>query len=61
MSDDRLLGDRTADTLRKMRLDRLANRYSKITGRPCNCHKRREALNNLHERFIKSDHKNEKR
>ena len=46
-----LLGDRTEDAMKKLRLDRLAKRFSKITGKPCGCTARKEKLNRLHEKF----------
>jgi len=48
---DKLLGDLTADALRKMRLDRVARRISKVTKKDCKCEQRKQGLNNLHERF----------
>ena len=37
-----LLGDLTEETMKKLRLDRLAKRYSKVTGKPCGCAARKE-------------------
>jgi len=48
---EQLLGDLTEDAMKKLRLDRLAKRYSKITGKPCGCAKRKERINRLHEKF----------
>jgi len=56
MSDDKpkLLGDLTAEKLKQLRLDRVADRFSRFTGKPCKCAERQEKLNNVHRRFTKN-------
>lgn len=53
MSDEngKLLGDVTADMLRKMRADRIARAYTKITKKPCNCKQNKEMLNEVHRKW----------
>jgi len=51
MSDERLAGDVTADVLRAIRADRVADAYTRITGKPCNCGRRRDKINSLHRRL----------
>ncbi len=48
---DKLIGDLTAETLRKLRVDRVARAYTRITGKPCNCVQRKEKLNELHRKW----------
>jgi len=56
MADDKpkLLGDLTAEKLKQLRLDRVAGRFSRFTGKPCKCAERKEKLNTLHKRFTKN-------
>ena len=56
MSEDKpkLLGDLTAEKLKQLRLDRVADRFSRFTGKPCKCAERQEKLNNVHRRFTKN-------
>lgn len=49
---EKLLGDKTAELLKKAGVDKLARAYERLTKRPCNCKGRREALNNI-QRMIK--------
>lgn len=51
MSDSKLLGDLTEETLRKLRADRVARAYTRITGKPCNCKQRKETLNAIHRKW----------
>lgn len=51
MSDSKLLGDLTEETLRKLRADRVAKAYTRITGKPCNCKQRKETLNEIHRKW----------
>lgn len=51
MSDSKLLGDLTEETLRKLRADRVARAYTRITGKPCNCKQNKEKLNELHRKW----------
>lgn len=51
MSDEKLLGDLTEETLRKLRADRVTRAYTRITGKPCNCKQRKEKLNELHRKW----------
>jgi len=51
MTDEKLIGDLTAETLRKLRADRVARAYTRITGKPCNCGQRKEKLNELHRKW----------
>lgn len=44
----KLLGDRTSERMRKLRLDRVAKQYTRLTGKPCGCAQRAKLLNNLH-------------
>lgn len=44
----KLLGDMTADVLKKVGADKLAKAYERLTGKPCNCANRRIALNRIH-------------
>lgn len=48
---EKLLGDITADFLRKIRADRVSKAYSRITKKPCGCAERQAKLNKLHEKF----------
>jgi hypothetical protein len=41
------LGDTVFNTTHKLGLDKLAELYTKLSGRPCNCASRQEALNKL--------------
>lgn len=45
---EKLLGDMTADALKKLGADKLVKFYERKTGRACNCAGRKEMLNNLH-------------
>lgn len=51
MSDGKLLGDLTEETLRKLRADRVARAYTRITGKPCNCKQRKATLNEIHRKW----------
>lgn len=51
MSDGKLLGDLTEETLRLLRADRVARAYTRITKKPCNCGQRKEKLNELHRKW----------
>lgn len=51
MSDNKLLGELTEETLRKLRLDRIARAYTHVTKKPCNCSQRKEKLNELHRKW----------
>jgi hypothetical protein len=51
MSDSKQLGDLTEETLRKLRADRVARAYTRITGKPCNCKQRKEKLNEIHRKW----------
>ena len=46
-----LLGDLTAEKMKQLRLDRVAKRFSQLTGLPCKCADRQDALNKLHKRL----------
>jgi hypothetical protein len=46
--EQKLLGDLTEETLKKMGADKLVKFYERTTGRPCNCANRKQVLNNLH-------------
>ncbi len=48
---EKLLGDITAEFLRKIRADRVANAIARITKKPCGCAKRQAKLNELHEKY----------
>lgn len=52
LMSEKLLGDKTADVLKKAGIDKLAKAYERLTRRPCNCAGRRQMLNNL-ERMIR--------
>ena len=41
------LGDSVADVTKLTGLDKVADTYSRLTGRDCGCEERREKLNNL--------------
>ena len=45
---DKLLGDMTAEMLKKIGAEKLAKAYERITGKPCNCGNRKTTLNNIH-------------
>jgi len=48
MSEEpKLLGDMTEAMLKKVGADKLAKYYERISGRPCNCAGRKQALNNI--------------
>lgn len=44
-ASERLLGDRLAVALQKLGVDRVAKAFTAVTGLPCGCGKRRNALN----------------
>lgn len=46
--EQKLLGDLTEETLKKMGADKLVKFYERTTGKPCNCANRKQVLNNLH-------------
>lgn len=48
---DRLLGDIVEDGLKKIHVDKIATALSSITKKPCGCNKRKEALNEMHQRI----------
>lgn len=48
----KLLGDMTADVLKKVGVEKLTKAYERLTGRPCNCANRRAALNRVHRMVI---------
>ncbi len=48
---EKMLGDITADFLRKVRADRVANALARITKKPCGCADRQAKLNELHEKY----------
>lgn len=48
MSEEKLLGDYTAEMLKKIGAEKLVKAYERVTGKPCNCAKRRTAMNNIH-------------
>ncbi len=49
---EKLLGDLTADVLRKLRADRVAAAYARITKKPCGgCANRQAKLNELHKKW----------
>jgi hypothetical protein len=52
MSEQKLLGDITKDMLKKVGAEKLAKAYERLTGKPCNCAARRNALNNIHRAVI---------
>lgn len=45
---EKLLGDYTADALKAIGADKIAEFYERKTGRGCNCAGRKQTLNNLH-------------
>lgn len=49
---DKLLGDMTAEMLKKVGAEKLTKAYERITGKPCNCANRRNMLNNIHRAVI---------
>lgn len=49
--NEKLLGDLTEETLRKLRADRVARAYTRITKKPCGCGQRKEKLNELHRKW----------
>ena len=48
---ERLLGDIVEEQLKKVHADKIAAAVSKVTKKPCGCGKRKEALNELHQRI----------
>jgi hypothetical protein len=52
MTEQKLLGDVTAEMLKKIGAEKLAKAYERLTGKPCNCANRRNALNNIHRAVI---------
>ena len=49
------LGDTVAKITHATRVDELAKLYTQITGRPCGCAERQEALNKLFPYGVKED------
>ncbi len=58
---EKLLGDLTADVLRKIRADRVAKAYARITKKPCGCADRQAKLNKLHEKWTEVQARNQAR
>lgn len=48
----KLVGDVSAELLKKVGADKLARAYERLSGRPCNCAGRRQALNNIHRAIL---------
>jgi len=59
MADDKLLGDVTEEVLHKLKADRVAAAYTKITKKPCNCGNRKNKLNELHRKWRAVQTKNQ--
>lgn len=55
-----LLGDKIEKVLKKVAADKVAAVISNKLDRPCNCGKRREQLNQMHQRFLKAREKRKK-
>ncbi len=53
MQIGQLWGDKLERRLKFINANKISNAYTKITGMPCNCGKRKESLNNLHRKIIK--------
>ena len=51
MKEEKLIGDEVEDLLKKIGADKLAKAYEEITDRDCGCNKRKEWLNNLHQKI----------
>jgi len=56
MAEEKLLGDIVEEQLKKVHADKIAAAVSKVTKKPCGCEKRKEALNNMHQRIKNSLH-----
>lgn len=52
MTDPVLLGDKTAELLKKVGADKIAEAYARIVGRPCACNRRKEMLNRVHQAIL---------
>lgn len=48
---DQLLGDRVAAGLQKIGADRLAQTYTRLTGKPCGCAQRTDRLNQFDQKW----------
>lgn len=48
MEEPKLLGDYTEAMLKKIGAEHLVKAYERVTKKPCNCSKRRQAMNNIH-------------
>ena len=59
MSEEKLLGDRTAEVLQKLRADRVTAAYTRITGKPCNCGQRQNKLNELQRKWREMQNRNQ--
>jgi hypothetical protein len=49
----RYLGDHVETVVNKFGGSVLARQYTKLTGKPCNCAKRKAALNAMHKRLTR--------
>lgn len=52
MSEQKLLGDMTADALQKVGIDKLVRAYERLSGRQCNCKNRQATLNRIHQMIL---------
>lgn len=52
MEDEKLLGDKVEEALKKVGADKVAKQIEKITKKPCGCQKRKQQLNDIHRRLM---------
>ncbi len=48
MEEPKLFGDYTESMLKKIGAEHLVKAYERVTGKPCGCANRRQAMNNIH-------------
>jgi len=53
--DEQLLGNKLERRLKDIKVNKISEIFTKVTGKPCGCNKRKEALNNLHRKIIKNN------
>lgn len=54
MTDPKLLGDKVETVIEALGGKQIAKAIERVTKKPCNCAKRKEALNNLHRKLLRA-------
>lgn len=53
MADKKLLGDKIEQSLKKIRADKAAKLYTRVTGKDCGCKKRKKKINDAHSKLLR--------